>query len=324
MRAHSQIVASLALAIVSAAVCGDAMSQAWPQQAVRVIVPFPAGSAVDVAARIIGDGLARRWERPVVIENRPGGETTIGAAAFATASDGHSLLYTTFGTLSVTPFTMDRLPFDPEADLVPLVPTVSIVVAVSVTSSLPAKTLSELEGAIRARPGELAWASAPTLPRYVFATFLKRRGLQMNYVAYREASQQQVDLGEGRIHAFIAAVSTSIPAVPAGKARFIATTEPLRTSVLPEVPSAAEAGYEEFTFIGGAGLWGWKNMPGPIRERVVADVNAVLSEAAVAAKLKATGQQVIGGGSETLAKLVDEQKARVLEISKLIELKSAR
>ena len=119
----------------------------WPQQAVRIIVPFPAGSGIDVAVRIIGDGLAKRWERPVVVENKPGAETTIGAGAFAAARDGHTLLYTTFGTLSVAPLTVEKLPFDPEVDLVPLVPTVSVVVAVSVTSSLAVRTLAELEAA---------------------------------------------------------------------------------------------------------------------------------------------------------------------------------
>ena len=296
----------------------------WPQQAVRIIVPFPAGSGIDVAVRIIGDGLAKRWERPVVVENKPGAETTIGAGAFAAARDGHTLLYTTFGTLSVAPLTVEKLPFDPEADLVPLVPTVSVVVAISVTSSLAVRTLAELEALIRGKPGQLQWTSAPTLPRYVFAAFLKHRGLDMNYVAYRDASQQQIDLGEGRIHAFIAAVPTSSAPVAAGKARFIATTEPRRTQILPDVPSATESGYGEFTFVGGAGLFGWRDMPASIRQRVITSVNAVLSEPGVAEKLKAAGQQVIGGGPEALKDLVEQQRARVLEISKSIDLRAAK
>lgn len=313
--------------LVAFATCGAAqpgLAQDWPQQTVRIVVPFPAGSGIDVAARIVGDGLAKRWAQPVVIENKPGGETTIGAGAFAAARDGQTLLYTTFGTLSVAPLTVEKLPFDPETDLVPLVPTVSVVVAVSVTSSLAVETLADLEAVIRAKPGQLAWASSPTLPRYVFATFLKQRGLEMSYVAYRDAAQPQIDLGEGRIHAFIAAMPTSAAPVAAGKARFIATTEPRRTAILPHVPSAAESGYGEFTFVGGAGLFGWRDMPRATRERVVTSVNAVLSEPAVTEKLKAAGQQVIGGGPEVLKDLVEQQRARVLELSKSIDLKSAR
>jgi tripartite-type tricarboxylate transporter receptor subunit TctC len=287
-------------------------------------VPFPAGSGIDVAARIIADGLGKRWEKAVVVENRPGGETTVGAGAFAAARDEHTLLYTSFGTLSVAPLTVEKLPFDPKTDLVPLVATASVVVAISVTNSLPAKTLAELEAVVRSQPGQLAWASSPTLPRYVFATFLKQRGLEMNYVVYRDASQPQIDLGEGRIHALIAAIPTSAAPVTAGKARFIATTEPHRTAILPDVPSADEAGYGEFTFVGGTGLFGWRDMPQSIREGVSTGVNAVLSEPAVAEKLKAAGQQVIGGSPEVLEDLIERQRARVLEISKMIDLRAAK
>jgi tripartite-type tricarboxylate transporter receptor subunit TctC len=323
-RVH-KLLQTLLVVLASTCVTGpSATAEQWPQQTVRIIVPFPAGGGVDVAARIIADGLAKRWERPVVVENKPGAETTIGASAFVGARDGHTLLYTTFGTLTVAPLTMEKLPFNPETDLVPLVPAASIVVAITVTSSLPIHTLAELEAVIRAKPGQLAWASSPTLPRYVFATFLKQRGLEMNYVAYRDASQFQIDLGEARIHALITALQTSAAPVAAGKGRILAVTEPRRSIIVPDVPTAAEAGYGEFTFVGGAGLFGWKDIPNSIRDRVIADVNAVLADVAVAAKLKSAGQQVIGGGPELLKGLVEQQRARVLEISKSINLKSAR
>jgi tripartite-type tricarboxylate transporter receptor subunit TctC len=227
--------AVLILAVLSGTCVADPgfASDKWPQQSVRIIVPFPAGSAVDIAARLLADGLSKRWDRAVVVENKPGGETTLGAAAFVAANDQHTLLYTTFGTLTVAPLTIEKLSFDPKVDLVPLVPVASIVVAVSVPSSLSVTSMAELEALIRAKPGQLAWASAPTLPRYVFATFLKQRGLEMNYVAYRDFSQPQIDLGEGRIQAMIFSVAASTAPVAAGKARFLAVTEPRRTAILP-------------------------------------------------------------------------------------------
>jgi tripartite-type tricarboxylate transporter receptor subunit TctC len=302
----------------------SATAEQWPTQNVRIIVPFPAGGAVDITARILADSLAKRWDQPVVVENKPGGETMIGAGAFVAARDGHTLLYTTFGTLSVAPLTVDKLPFDPKSDLVPLVPVASIVVGLNVTSTLPVTTLAELEAAIRAKPGQLAWSSAPTLPRYVFATFLKQRGLEMNFIAYRDASQPQIDLGEGRIHALITALPASASVVSLGKARLVAVTEPRRTQLVPDVPTATEAGYDELTFIGGAGLFGWKNMPETLRNRIVADVNAVLADAGIAERLKAGGQQVIGGGPDALAKLIAQQTGKVLEMSKAIDLKVGR
>lgn len=319
-----RLLSSALLAIAFLSSIGVAAAGNWPERSVRLIVPFPAGGAVDIAARVLAEGLTKRWERPVVVENRPGGETSIGTSAFVGARDGHTLLYTTFGTLSVAPLTVDQLPFDPKSDLVPLLPVASVLVGVNVTSLLPVKSLAELEAAIRARPGELGWSSAPTLPRYVFASFLKQRGLSMNFVPYRDASQPQADLGEGRIHALITALPASASAVASGKARLIAITEPHRSPLIPEIPTAAEAGYNELTFIGGVGLFGWNGIPEPLRDRIVADANAVLAEPAVAERLKAGGQQIIGGGPEVLAKLIDQQIDRVMEISRSIDLRAAR
>jgi tripartite-type tricarboxylate transporter receptor subunit TctC len=322
---RSVLLLSAFLAVTGSSCAGAAEpTDAWPERNVRMIVPFPAAGAVDIGARILADGLAKRWGRAVVVENKPGGETTIGAAAFVGARDAHTLLYTTFGTLSVAPLTLEKLPFDPKVDLVPLVPVASIVVGLNVTSTLSVETLPELEAVIRAKPGQLAWSAASTLPRYAFAMFLQQRGLKMNFVAYRDAFQPQTDLGEGRIHALVTALPTSASVVSTGKARLIAVTEPRRSQLVPEVPAAAEAGYDELTFIGGVGLFGWKDMPDALRTRIVADVNAVLAEAGVSERLKAGGQQIIGGGSDDLAKLVDQQSARVLEISKSIDLKNAR
>ena len=264
-------------------------AQEWPRQAVRLIVPFPAGAGNDVAARIVADGLSRRWGKPVIIENKPGGETTIGAAAFLQARDEHTLLYTVFGTLTVAPLTMEKLPYDAENDLVPIAPAASVVVVVSVNSSLPVHSLADLERVARAQPGKLSWASGPTLPRYAFATFLKQRGLELTHVGYRDATQPQADLGEGRIHALITGVTASSAPVALGKSRFIAITEPQRSPVLPGVPTAAESGYDEITFIGGAGLFGWKGMPDALRTRIGDDVNAVLRRAGGATETERSG-----------------------------------
>jgi tripartite-type tricarboxylate transporter receptor subunit TctC len=296
----------------------------WPRQAVRLIVPFPAGAGNDLAARVVADGLSRRWDKPVIVENKPGGDTTIGAAAFLQARDEHTLLYTVFGTLTVAPLTIDKVPYDAENDFVPIAPAASVVVVVSVNSSLPVQSLADLERVVRAQPGKLSWASGPTLPRYAFATFLKKRGLEMTHVGYRDAAQPQTDLGEGRIHALITGVTASSAPVALGRSRFIAITEPQRSPVLPAVPTAAEAGYDELTFIGGAGLFGWKGMPEALRARISDDVNAVLADPAVQQKLTAAGQQAIGGGPERLSALIADQRKRVLEMARTIDLRAAR
>jgi tripartite-type tricarboxylate transporter receptor subunit TctC len=319
-RRLSPIFAAVLMIFLNAQAC----AQEWPRQTVRLIVPFVAGAANDVAARIVADGLSRRWGKPVVIENRPGGETTIGVAAFVGARDEHTLLYTVFGSLTVVPLTMEKAPYDADIDLAPIAPVTSVVVVLSVNGSLPVHSLADLERVVRARPDQFSWAAGPTLPRYAFATFLKQRGLEMTYVGYRDTNQPQADLGEGRIHALITSVAASSAPVTLGKSRFIAITEPQRSAILPDVPTAAESGYDELTFIGGAGLFGWKGMPDALRSRINHDVNAVLDDPAVRQKLTAAGQQAIGGGPEKLSALIAAQRKRVLEISRTIDLRAMR
>jgi len=191
--------------VVLAALCCAAPASAekngtpWPQRQVRMVVTFPPGSANDAAARILADALGKRWGHTVVVENRTGAEGTLGVASFVAAHDDHTLLYSVAGSVTVAPLLIDKLPYDPERDLVPIVATASIILTVSVHQGIPVKTLDDLVQVLRAAPGRYAWSSGPTLPRYAFEAFLKRNGLSMNYVAYRDAAQPQADLGEGRI-----------------------------------------------------------------------------------------------------------------------------
>jgi tripartite-type tricarboxylate transporter receptor subunit TctC len=323
MRLNSLLVCGALLALAygefwSAASAGA--EDSWPRRQVRLIVPFPGGSANDAAARFLAEGLETRWRQVVVVENKPGGDTVLGAAAFVNAKDDHTLLYTVFGTLTVAPLTVPSLSFDPGKDLVPIAPVAAVPVAISVNADLPVHTLADLEATIRSSPGTLSWASGPTLPRYVFAAFLKNRGLEMTHVTYRDASLPQIDLGEGRIQVLITAVQASRSPVMSGKARFVAVTDPQRLASLPEVPTASEAGYSELTFVGGAGVFGWRGMDDVLRARIAADVNAVVSDAALRHRFEAAGHRVIGGTPQTLSDLITKQRERVIDLSRIVDL----
>ena len=165
----------------------------WPERPVRIIVTFPAGSANDSAARIFADALSKKWGKPVVVEDRPGAEGTIGVAAFVSSQDDHTLLYTVAGSVTIAPLLIDKLPYDVDRDLEPIAATTAIVLTLAVSNELAVRNIPELIDALRSSPGKYAWTSGPTLPRYVFAAFLKRNGLQMNFVSYRDASQPQAD-----------------------------------------------------------------------------------------------------------------------------------
>lgn len=201
---------SILVGVACIAICAFPISAAaeWPKRPVKLIVTFPPGSANDAAARIFADALGKKWGKPVVVEDKTGAEGTIGVGSFVSNEDDHTLLYTVGGSITVAPLLVDNLSYDVDRDLVPIAATTAIVLTLAVSSDLPARNISELIDVLRSNPGKYAWTSGATLPRYVFAAFLKRNDLQMNFVSYRDASQPQVDLGEGRIKVLDGVIST--------------------------------------------------------------------------------------------------------------------
>ncbi len=228
----------------------------WPERPVKLIVTFPPGSANDAAARIFADGLSKRWGKPVVVEDKPGAEGTIGVGAFVAAQDDHTLLYTVAGSVSVAPLLIDKLTYDVDRDLVPIAATTAIVLTLAVSNDLAVDTIPNLIDVLRSNPGKYAWTSGPSLPRYVFASFLKRNGLLMNFVSYRDASQPQADLGEGRIQVLVTSMTASASPVQTGKARFLAVINPTRAAALPELQTARELGHPDLEIDGLAGIFG--------------------------------------------------------------------
>jgi tripartite-type tricarboxylate transporter receptor subunit TctC len=302
----------------------DAAWADWPERAVKIIVTFPPGSANDAAARIFADALSKKWGKPVVVEARPGAEGTIGVGSFVSAQDDHTLLYTVAGSVTVAPLLVDKLPYDVDRDLQPIVSTTSIVLTLAVNNGLGAGSIPQLIEVLRANPGKYAWNSGPTLPRYVFAGFLKRHGLEMNYVGYRDAAQPQADLGEGRIQILVTSLAASQSPVQTGKARFLAVINPTRAAVLPDVKTARELDHPELEIDGLAGIFGGKAMPDALKDRIAADIAAICTDKEVRRKLEAGGHNVLGGTLEELKAGIAKQRAWLAEITKLVDIREAK
>ena len=296
----------------------------WPERAVKLIVTFPPGSANDAAARIFADALSKKWGKPVVVEDKPGAEGTIGVGSFVSSQDDHTLLYTVAGSVTVAPLLIDKLPYDVDRDLQPIAATTAIVLTLTVSNDLSVRSISQLIDVLRSNPGKYAWTSGPTLPRYVFAAFLKRNGLQMNFVSYRDASQPQADLGEGRIQALVTSLTASSSPVQTGKARFLAVINPTRAAVLPDLPTARELGHPELEIDGLAGIFGGKAMPDALRNRIATDIAAICLEPEVRRKLEAGGHNVLSGTTEELKAGIAKQRVWVDEITKLIDIRNAQ
>src|SRR5882757_6393170 len=316
----------VAVLVVSAGVFAFpiAARAGWPERPIKLIVTFPPGSANDAAARIFADALGKKWGKPVVVEDKPGAEGTIGVGAFVSSQDDHTLLYTVGGSVTVAPLLIDKLSYDVERDLQPIAATTAIVLTLAVSNDLSVRSIPELIDVLRSNPGKYAWTSGPTLPRYVFAAFLKRNGLQMNFVSYRDASQPQADLGEGRIQVLVTSLTASSSPVQSGKARFLAVLNPTRAAVLPDLQTARELGHPELEIDGMAGIFGGKAISAALRNWIAIDVAAICQQPDVRRKLEAGGHKVLGGTTEELKAGIAKQRIWVSEITKLIDIRNAQ
>ncbi len=295
----------------------------WPSRGVRIIVPFPAGSANDLAARAYAEGLSRRWTRPVFVENKPGPDAIIGGSAFAAPRDDHTLLYGTASMLTVNPLLDGPLPYDPLREMVPVAPGASAILVIAVAQGLPVRSLKDLVELARSKPGVFAWSAGPSLPHFVFAATLRRHQLDVVHVPYRDLGTSRTDMSEGRLHVLSHTLQAVIGPVDAGTARILAVTGPQREPALPDVPTVAEAGFPEMEIEGLSGLFGWRDMPPELRDRIAADMRTVGNDPVLQARFQASGQRALAGTPAEFAAAIGRQRIRIQQIMHIVDLKSA-
>ena len=305
----------LAVCMLAAAPAHPASAQNWPQRVVRFIVPLGPGSGSDIGARLFADRLSARWGKPVVIENRPGGDGIVAIAAFVNAHDDHVLLYAPASTFTAHPFLHDKLPYEP-ADLLPVARVSNTLVALVTPSAQKIGSVAELVALARAEPGKLNWATATGISDFLFAAFLKSAKLDMAKVPYRDTVHASTDLAEGRIQLYWGALAIVRPYVQSGKARLIAISNNIRAPDEPNVPTVAEAGFPELAFDGLVGLFGPRDMAEALRERIAADIKAVAADPMIASRLITTGQVVSPGRPAEFAASIDVQRATIAAIAR--------
>ena len=316
-------VALVLAAVAMAAVPAQAQTSApaWPQRLVKFILPLGAGSGVDITARLIGDKLSQRWGQSVVVDNRPGGDGVVAIGAFVTAHDTHTLLMSPTSAFTHHPWALDKMPYDPN-DLVPIVRITNTIVAVVVPASSPINSLAELEKAVHANPGKFNQANITGFFDMVFHAFQKQHKWEIESVPYRNPVQAGNDLAEGRIQLLMSAIAIVQPLVQAKKLKMIAVTAPQRPS-FADIPTAAEAGYPDLTIEGLVGLFGPRDLPREVREKIAADVRAVLADQTIVARLASTGQVVNPGSPAEFEASMDVQRKQAAQAAQVLGLKKA-
>jgi tripartite-type tricarboxylate transporter receptor subunit TctC len=281
-------------------------AEAWPQHSVKLVVPLGPASGVDVTARLLADHLSRRWGQAVVVENRPGADGTIGLAAFLGMADDHALLLAPTGTFTASPFLHRNRVYN-QSQLAPIARVSNTLISIAVPKSLNVNSLAELMALVRSQPDRYHWASMTSGTDLVFSGFLSSTSLSMVRVPYRDGVVATNDLGEGRIEVFLSALATVLPQVMSGRIKILAVTNHVRAPAAPDVPTALEAGYPALEYDGLAGLFATDRMPVERRERIAADVQAIVADPAIAARIAGTGQVVSPGTPAEFASSIQEQ-----------------
>jgi tripartite-type tricarboxylate transporter receptor subunit TctC len=300
------LLALAACGALTAAGIAPAVAQSWPQRSVRLILPLGPGSGVDITARLIADKLSQKWGKPVVIENKPGGDAIVAITAFTGANDDHTLLMAPTSTFTAHPFLHEKLPYDTK-ELQPIARVSNTVVAVGVPASLGVNSINDLLAKAKAEPGKLNMASATGANDFVASGFLKQSNAQIARVPYRDTVQAINDLAEGRIQLYVAAYAILRPQVQAGKVKVIAITNGERAPMLKDVPTATEAGHPSLAIDGLVGLFGPKTMTKDVRDKIAADVIEATKDPEIMPKIAMTGQIVRPGGADEFAKEIDVQ-----------------
>jgi tripartite-type tricarboxylate transporter receptor subunit TctC len=283
-------------------------AQTWPGRPVKVIVPVAAGTATDLTARIFGERLSARWGQPIVVENKPGADGLIALGSFVAGRDDHTLLFSFSTAVSLNPMIHAKLPYDPDVDLVPITTTSEVLFAIAAHERVAASTMQELAPHVLAQPGKLNWAAAPGLPRFVLERHFREQKLNLTYVGYNQTNAAVTDLGEGRIEIMIAALNTLWPVIEAKKIKVLAMASADRASMLPAAMSAVEAGFPQLAVPAVGCVYGWKDMPAALRDRIALDIDAAASDPTLAAQLARVGQIVRRSTPSALAGLLAAQR----------------
>ncbi|MEA2979155.1 MAG: hypothetical protein QOF09_978 [Alphaproteobacteria bacterium] len=298
-------------------------AQNWPTRPVRILLPLGAGSGADIGARLIAEKLAAQWRQPVVVENRPGGDGFVAINAFVTAHDDHLLFFGPAASFTAHPYLHDKLPYDPR-DLAPVARVSATLIALSAPPQLDVKSLGDLLTMARTQPGKLNWASVTGATDLVIAAFLKREGIDMAKVPYRDPVQAVNDVAEGRLHLYWASLAIVRGAIQAGRLRLLAITASEPSPVVPGAPTVKQAGFPGLTFDGLVGFYGTRDMPNALREKIAADVRAALADPTIIDRLQATGQEVVPGSAAEFAADIDKQHVGAADNAKVLGIKAAQ
>ena len=285
----------------------------WPAQPVKIVVPAPAGSSLDIIARLLGDKLKDRWGQPVLVENKPGAGGMLGMDVAAKAApDGHTLAMGFNGPIAFAPYLYKKMPYDPARDLLPVVMTTSQPNVLAVNANLPVRSVKEFVDWARARDGKANYSSLGngSSAHLTMAMFLGEAGFAATHIPYNGSPPAAMAVAQGEADVTFMVAPALLAHVRSGKIRLLATSSAQRPDSLKDLPTLAESGYPQVESLAWNGLFTAAGTPAAVVQKINADVNAALRDPAVKAALDNQGMTAVGGSADDFRRTLEADGKR--------------
>ena len=306
------------------AVAGAAIAQqGYPNKPIRLIVPFPPGGTNNLLARLVGQKLAESWGQPVIVDNRPGANTNIGAEALAKSHpDGYTIMLNSSVTI-INPLLYTNLPYDPIKDFAPVSTTTKSEQVLALNPSVPAKNLQEFIVLAKSRPGQLNHASVGTgsVNHLVMELFSTVTGVKIQDVPYKGGGPLIADLIGGQVQLAFQSPIAVVAHIKTGKLKGLAVSGPTRLAALPDMPTFAEAGLTDFDVKYWHGVFAPGGTPTDIVNKLSAEIAKIMLMPDIRESLLRTGLDPFSTSPEQFAALMKADMARYAKIIKTANIK---
>jgi tripartite-type tricarboxylate transporter receptor subunit TctC len=285
---------------------------AYPDHAVRIVVPFPAGGTADILPRIVADKLRLQWNQSIVVENRAGAGGNVGASVVATADpDGYTLLASPPGPIAINQMLYKSMSYDPSS-FEPVIILATVPNVLVVRSEFPAKTMADLIAYGKANPGKITYASQGngSTAHLTAELFQSMAGIKMTHVPYKGSAPAEVDLMAGVVDIMFDNLASALPAYNGKKVRILAIGSQERAALLPDIPTARELGLSDFQAVTWFAVVAPAKTPPVIRNRINEATNAILQMSDVKEKFLQQGAQPHGSTIVDMAKFIADERKR--------------
>jgi len=293
-------------------------AQGYPSRPIQLVIPFPPGGATDIVGRLVGKKLGERLGQPVVVENRPGAGTIIGAAFVAKApADGYTLLISSGSTFTVNPALNPKLPYDPIKSFEPIGQVARVPLLVLAHPDVPANDLKQLIAAVQRTPDKYAYGSFGngTTAHFTGELLWSAAGIKLQHVAYKGSAPAMNDLLAGQIPFTVDTVAAALPHLKSGKLKAIAATGASRATQLPNVPTVADSGFPGFSADSWLAIAAPRGLPADVRSKLQQVLADTMKDAEVRDKLIAAGLEPAWEPAAAVAARIEDELPRMRAIA---------